>query len=373
MSFSASIVVFLVGLLAVIMVHELGHYLTARAFGMKVEEYFLGFGPKLWSFRRGGIEYGVKAIPAGGYVKIAGMNPFEPVSPGDLPRSYGAKPRWQRALVIFAGPGTHFVLAFLLFFAVLAVRGDPASTLPVVDQVVPTLNGHLSPAAEAGLRPGDVIVGIGGLRDPSFDQLSSATTEHAGSPVVYVIRRGDQTLRLTISPELSRVPGFGQPIGRIGIVLSRWERVGIGTAIVRGAERVGTSVADSIAAVPRIFGPQGLSRVFTVLFTNAPRRASDPTSVVGVSRQVGQAGAAGGLAWVFYGLALATVFVGLLNLVPLPPFDGGHLAVLAIEKIRGKTVDMRKLIPISAAVILFLGSFFVATVLVDITKPIPGR
>ena len=93
-------------LLVVIPIHELGHMLVARRFGFKVTEYFVGFGPKIWSFRRNDIEYGVKALPLGGYVKIAGMNPYEPVAPEDRPRSYGAKPIWQRALVIFAGPGS---------------------------------------------------------------------------------------------------------------------------------------------------------------------------------------------------------------------------------------------------------------------------
>ena len=102
-------------LLVVIPIHELGHLLVARRFGFKIQEYFVGFGPKLWSMKRGETEYGIKAIPAGGYVKIAGMNPYEQVPPEDLPRTYGAKPPWQRALVIVAGPSTHFVLAFLCF------------------------------------------------------------------------------------------------------------------------------------------------------------------------------------------------------------------------------------------------------------------
>src|SRR5215217_474310 len=107
MAFGLSILVFVLSLFLIIMIHEGGHYLAARRYNFRVLEYFLGFGPKLWSVRRGEIEYGVKAIPAGGYVKIAGMNPFEEIPPHDLPRTYGAKPPWQRALVIVAGPLTH--------------------------------------------------------------------------------------------------------------------------------------------------------------------------------------------------------------------------------------------------------------------------
>src|SRR4249919_3098621 len=146
MTATLAIVVFFTGLLFIILIHEAGHYAVARRFGFKVEEYFVGFGPKLWSFRRGEIEYGVKALPLGGYVKIAGMNPYEPVLPEDLPRSYGAKPIWQRALTIFAGPGSHFVVAAILFAIWLFVFGDPRTAPIVVEQVPRQLNGHAGPA-----------------------------------------------------------------------------------------------------------------------------------------------------------------------------------------------------------------------------------
>src|SRR2546421_9903588 len=117
MSEAVGVVIFVASLVLVIVIHEGGHFTFAKIFGMKVEEFFFGFGPKLWSTRRGETEYGVKAIPLGGYVRIAGMNPFQPTPPADLPRTYGAKPAWQRFLVVVAGPITHFVMAF----AVLAI------------------------------------------------------------------------------------------------------------------------------------------------------------------------------------------------------------------------------------------------------------
>jgi len=367
MSGALAIVVFFTGLLFIILIHELGHYWAARRLGFKVEEYFVGFGPKVWSFRRHDIEYGVKALPLGGYVKIAGMNPYEPVAPEDLPRSYGAKPAWQRALVIGAGPGSHFVVAAILFAIWLAFFGDPRTTTPVIQTVQATLNGHAAPAAVAGLQPGDRIVAVGDVQDPTPAQLLRYTTANVGQPVRFEIDRGGQTLTVTIVPENARVAG--RAIGRIGVLLGP-QKAGPVAAIVGGVKEVGRSIRASFGQIGHIFGPEGIGRVFTLLFTNAKRTTQDPTSVVGIGRAVGATGAAGDWGTVLYFLAFVTVFIGLVNLVPLPPFDGGHLAVLAIEKIRGKQIDMRKLIPISAVVIAFFVVFVVATMLLDITKPL---
>ncbi len=129
------IMLFILAVLVVVMVHETGHFVTAKAFHMKVEEFFVGFGPRLWSFRRGETEYGLKAIPAGGYVRIGGMNPFQEEAPQDLPRTFGAKPVRQRALVILAGPVTHFLMAFLFLAIYFSAIGAPSDTRPEVASV----------------------------------------------------------------------------------------------------------------------------------------------------------------------------------------------------------------------------------------------
>ena len=175
MSGTLAIVVFFTGLLFIILIHEAGHYLIARAYGFKVEEYFVGFGPKLWSFRRKDIEYGVKALPLGGYVKIAGMNPYEPVALEDQDRAYGSKPIWQRAMVILAGPGSHFIVAAILFASWLFFFGDPRTPTPYITSVETTLNGSPSPAAVAGLQPGDRIVGVERHRRPHAERSCSTT------------------------------------------------------------------------------------------------------------------------------------------------------------------------------------------------------
>src|SRR5437764_7441672 len=160
MSQWVGVVLFVVAILVVVLVHESGHFAFAKAFGIKVEEFFVGCGPRLWSTRRGETEYGVKALPFGGYVRIAGMNPFQEPSARDRPRTFGSKPIWQRALVIVAGPSTHFVLAFVFFALWLGFVGRPTTSEPVVLQVQSSLADQPSPAAEAGLRAGDRIVGV---------------------------------------------------------------------------------------------------------------------------------------------------------------------------------------------------------------------
>src|SRR2546429_6436050 len=128
-------VLFFLAILVVVLVHESGHFVFAKAFGIKVEEFFVGFGPRLWSIRRGETEYGLKALPFGGYVRIAGMNPFQESPEEDLPRTFGAKPAWQRAVVIAAGPVTHFLIAFLLIASFFMFIGTPSRFRPEIDAV----------------------------------------------------------------------------------------------------------------------------------------------------------------------------------------------------------------------------------------------
>jgi membrane-associated protease RseP (regulator of RpoE activity) len=358
-------------LLVVIPIHELGHMLVARRFGFKVTEYFIGFGPRLWSRKRGEIEYGVKAIPAGGYVKIAGMNPYETIAPEDLPRAYGSKPIWQRALVILAGPGSHFLVGAVLYFALFASYGNLDTNKVVVGDVAPTLSGDVSPAKEAGLQVGDVVVRVGDLSNPTPDTLGRYVTGYAGQhpnePLVYVVERDGRTITLRIVPKLVEEQGVTK--GRIGFTLGP-ERLSLPEAAVVSGRWVGRATWNSVAAIPKIF-TQGVGRTFTVLFSDESRRPDDPVSLVGVSRQIGVAGDRGDWALFLGFAAYVTVFIGVVNLVPLPPLDGGHLLLLVWEKLTGRQADYRKLVPISAAVIVFLSIFAIATVFLDITQPLP--
>ena len=358
-------------LLVVIPIHELGHLLVAKRFGFKIQEYFVGFGPRLWSTRRGETEYGVKAIPAGGYVKIAGMNPYETVAPEDVARVYSSKPIWQRSLVILAGPLSHILVAAVLYFTLFVTYGDPNTELVVVGAIAPTLDGTASPASEAGLQIGDVVTRVGDQEHPTPDSLGLYVTrfarEHPGEPLTYVIDRDGQDLTLEIVPVL--VTEGEVTKGRIGFTLGA-EPLSIPQSAVVAGEWVGRATANSLATIPKVF-TVGVGRTFSVLFTDEPRQSTDVTSLVGVSRQIGDAGERGDWALFLGFAAYVTLFIGVVNLIPLPPLDGGHLALLVWEKITGRQADYRKLIPVSAAVIIFLSIFAIATVFLDITEPLP--
>jgi membrane-associated protease RseP (regulator of RpoE activity) len=357
-------------LLVVIPIHELGHLLVARRFGFKIQEYFVGFGPRLWSVRRGETEYGVKGIPAGGYVKIAGMNPYEPVALEDLPRAYGSKPIWQRALVILAGPLSHLLVGAVLYFGLFLTYGDPDTDRVIVGDVSRTLAGQTSPASESGLQPGDIVIRVGDLENPTPDMLGTYVTEyardHPEEPLTYVIDRDGRRLSLPIVPRLVKEGEIEE--GRIGFTLGS-ERLSLPEAAVVSGQWVGRAAWNSVATIPKIF-TEGVGRTFSVLFSDEPRQATDPVSLVGVSQQIGDAGAQGDWAVFLAFAAYVTIFIGIVNLIPLPPLDGGHLMLLAWEKITGRQADYRKLIPVSAAVIVFFSIFALATVFLDITEPL---
>ena len=371
----AGILIFVGGVFLMIFVHELGHFLTAKRFGIKVEEFFIGFGPRLWSFRRGETEYGVKGIPVGGYVRIAGMNPMEEPAPEDRERLFTSKPKWQRAIVLAAGAFTHFLLAFLLlavFFGVIGVAtrlGGPA----LITDVLPELDGSPSPAAEAGIRPGDTIVSVDG-RSVDFEQFSAIVDGSVGEEIEIVVEREDQRVTLEATPVLSTVEG--EETGRLGVgiqptrVLER-DRSGPVESIVRSGKAIGQLTVGSFQAMGTVFGPEGLSRIWSAL-SGEERSVEDQVGVVGAARISGQAIEAGQIEFFFSLFAFFNVFVGILNILPLPPLDGGHLAVLGFEAATGRKVSPRALVPITAVVAGFLILLTISLLYLDITAPIPN-
>ena len=371
MSQSLGVVIFIVSILAVVLVHEAGHFFTAKAFGIKVEEFFVGFGPRLWSTRRGETEYGVKLLPLGGYVRIAGMNPFQETPPEQFPRTFGAKPIWQRAIVILTGPITHFVMAVLLLVVFFVAFGVLTPAKPVVEGIQATLNGRASPAAVAGLQPGDEVVALDGRPVGSTDRFLTYTRSHVGQQIAITVLRHGHRITVRAAPVLSDVGGH--MVGRLGIVVGEGrQRYNPLAATGKAFISTGSAVKQVILALGKIFGPSGLRRIGDLLAGTRPRQTSDVVSVVGASRLAGEAVQAGAWDSLFGLLVTFNVFVGILNLVPLPPLDGGHLAVLVYEKARHRRPDLRKLVPLTAAVTGFILLLAVSLVYIDLTSPVPN-
>jgi membrane-associated protease RseP (regulator of RpoE activity) len=370
----AGVLIFIAGIFIMILVHELGHFVAAKRFGIKVEEFFLGFGPPLWSIRRGETRYGVKAIPLGGYVRIAGMNPFQEPAPEDRDRVFTAKPAWQRAIVLVSGALTHFVLAFLLLLSYFWFLGLPAYGGAQVVGVQRELEGRPSPAAVAGLEAGDRFVEVDGRPVRSYRAFLDYIDTHAGKQITLVVERDGRQITLEATPTLFR--NGRELTGRLGVIVSQAvvarDRSGPVEGVVDAGRAVGVTAVESLRAMGRAFGPEGIGRLGELVFGEGQRTLNDPVGVVGAARVAGQAAAAGLLEAFLQLFAFFNVFVGILNLLPLPPLDGGHLAVLGFESLTGRRVDPHRLIPITALVAGFLVLFTIAITYLDVTSPIPN-
>jgi membrane-associated protease RseP (regulator of RpoE activity) len=384
------VVLFVLALTLAIFFHEGGHFLTAKWFGMRVERFFLGFGPTIFSFRRGETEYGLKAIPAGGFCKIAGMSPYDhdhnllenergapPPEPTPPERQFRNKPAWQRAIVLAAGSITHFIAAMLLIYLLLVAIGRPIGpSTSVIDQAVArTSDGVPAPAMAAGLRGGDRLVSVDGKPVTGFEDLQTALAGTQGRSVEMVYERGGETRTTTVVPVLITGDN-GRQRAFLGVQL-RNEIVRLGPL-----EAVPTSF-DFLRRVA-VASFAGLGDIFSGLAdrVNPPAQPAagtggggggeegGPVGIIGIGRLAGQAVAAD--QWVFFVLLLIqfNVFVGIVNLLPIPPMDGGYLAFLVKEKLTGRPVDLRRVAPVAALIVGLLVTLTVGLVWLDITNPL---
>ncbi len=382
-----STVLVVVAIIVMIMLHELGHFLTAKWAGMKVTEYFLGFGPRLWSVRKGETEYGIKAIPAGGYVKIIGMSSLEKVDPADEERTYRQKPYWRRLSVAVAGSTVHFILAFLLLVTLYAVVGVPNYDREFTVGQISRLETGPSPAEEAGFELGDTILAVDGRR-MTWDDVPRYIRARPGKPVVFDVERDGRRLELTAVPvDLSTVvvkgsgdvPKPTEPLGFVGIGNPTFpiERSGPIEAIGRSTTGLGRATVDTVKALGNIFSPKGATSYSRQLVDgNAKTDDNDPRflSPVGFVRVASQAADTG---WreVLTLLLSINVFVGIFNMIPLLPLDGGHVAIATYERIRSRKgrmyhADVAKAMPVYYMVFLVIVFLGVSSLYLDIVRPI---
>jgi len=424
--YAAGVVVFFLGVVASIALHEVGHMVPAKRFGVKVTQYFVGFGKTLWSVRRGETEYGIKAIPLGGYVKLVGMLPpakgadptkvrnsntglftqliadarhaeYEHVQPGEEDRLFYRKPWWQKLIVMASGPLVNVAIAAILFTVVISGFGLPKATTTVdlvSECVIPASESEractpadpVAPAAEAGIEPGDEIVSFNGTTVTSWEQLTDLIRANSDGAAQIVVERDGQTLTLSTNTLVSSRqdrddPDAFEDVGFLGVVPTQVvEREGLGT-VGSTMWRYTQATGDAILHLP-----QRMVEVADAAFGGV-RQQDSPISVVGASRVAGEMVSYEEVAWsqriagLIGLLAAINLFVALFNFIPLLPLDGGHIVGAlweairrGIARLRGRPdpgfVDVGKLLPVAyvvGALLMLMGALLIYA---DIVNPV---
>jgi membrane-associated protease RseP (regulator of RpoE activity) len=375
------IFVFVVGVVISIFLHELGHYLTARWTGMKVTQFFLFFGPRLWSFRRGETEYGVRALPLGAFVRIIGMNRMDEVDPGDEGRSYRQQSFPKRLLVISAGSIMHILIAIVLLFGVYSTQGE--ITAQDEPRVIVGAAAQELPAWGAGVRDDDEIVSVEGVAVTSSVELGETVRSFdPGDVVELVVIRDGETLTIPVGlgantsvPEDD--PLFGSALlGVRSFSPPLYQDHGIAGSAVNAVTDVFPVTWESTKGIVKVLNPVNL--VNQVTDTENADPTARPTTIYGVATVSDDVGDSGGLAGVLYLLAILNIFVGVFNMAPLLPLDGGHAAIAVYERIQEKRkrtagryfADVERLMPFAMGVIVVLMMLMFTGLYLDITDPI---
>ena len=372
------VLAFVVALLISVMIHEAGHYLTAKRFGMKVTEFFLGFGARIWSFRRGETEFGIKAIPAGGYCKIEGMSPNDEMPQGQEERAFYKASSGKKLIVLGAGSFLHFVLGFVLLFTLFAGIGTN-QVLPVINEVVPN-----SAAQAAGIQAGDEVVSINGKRVTEWYKDVEVIRESQGAELTLVLNRNGEEVVVTTAARLTDIDGTKRYV--LGIVNEvGLERSGVLVSIKNSATVTKGFLVESVKSLGKL--PEKIPALWGATVRGEERDANGLVGVVGVARVSGEAVGSDKLtpmerlATFVLIVASLNIFVGVFNLLPILPLDGGHMAVAIADSIRAffarlrgrprpAPIDVTVLTPITMVVFVVLATLTLLLLVADVINPV---
>ena len=359
--------VFVVGLIISIMLHELGHFWTARRSGMKATQFFLGFGPRVWSIHRGGVEYGLRAIPLGGFVKIIGMTNVDVVTPADEPFTYRQGTYARRMWVITAGSAMHMIIALTMVVGLYASFGR----IEEAGKVTLFSIGADTPAEIAGLQENDVVRTVDGTPVTTAEGLRAMLSGTApGTTLTFSIERAGQPM--TITATLIQNPNRTEQAGFLGVTPNSRDYVqqGIVDSLTEGPKDLLTGVGQAVVGVAKVINPVNVLGHLTGSNTDVSSR---PGTIVGATRISDDIGRFDGWAGMLYLVAVVNISVGVFNMFPLLPLDGGHAAIATYERIRSRRgkryyADVNKLMPVAAVCIALLAFMFLTGLYLDTVK-----
>ena len=372
------IVAFVVALLFSVMVHEFGHYITARKYGMWVSEFFVGFGKRIWSVQRGETEFGVKAIPAGGYCKIEGMSPSDELPEGQEDRAFYKASSAKKLVVLGAGSFLHFVLGFVLLFTLFAGIGTN-QVLPEIREVVPN-----SAAQAAGILAGDEVVSINGKKVTEWYKDVEVIRQSQGRELSLVLDRNGEQISVTASARLTDIDGTKRYV--LGIVNDMGlKRSGLLVSIKNSATVTKSFLVESVKSLGKL--PEKIPALWGATVRGEERDPNGLVGVVGVARVSGEAVGSDKLtsmerlATFVLIVASLNIFVGVFNLLPILPLDGGHMAVAIADSIRAffarlrgrprpAPIDVTVLTPITMVVFVVLATLTLLLLVADVINPV---